>query len=66
MAGNGGDHSAATAGLDVGAVPGSYVFSPIDGHVTAVTKYELLGRYPDYEVDVQAADDASLLLVMTH
>ena len=34
--------------------------------MTAVTKYELLGRYTDYEIDVQVADDASLLLVMTH
>ncbi len=66
MGGNGADRSASTAGLDVGAQPASFVFSPIDGHVTSVKDYRLLGRYTDTEVDIQFADDPSLLLVVTH
>lgn len=66
MAGDGHDGSSSTSGLDVGAVPGVAVFSPVDGHVTAVKRYELLGRYADCEVDIQLTDDPSLLLVVTH
>jgi hypothetical protein len=66
MSGDGADRSSATAGLDVGAVPGSAVVSPVDGKVTAVKQYQLLGRYSDTEVDIQITGDPSLLLVMTH
>ena len=34
MDGEGGEQSSSTAGLDVGAVPGSPVLSPVDGKVT--------------------------------
>jgi hypothetical protein len=66
MDGDGGDRSPSTAGLDVGSVPGERVFSPVDGRVTAVKTYKLLGRYDDVEIDVQLAADPSLLLVITH
>ena len=66
MAGNGGESSSSTAGLDVGAVPGSPVVSPVDGKVTAIKKYSILGRYSDVEVDIRLADDPSLLLLVTH
>ena len=66
MSGDGADRSSATAGLDVGAVPGAAVVSPVDGKVTAVKQYQLLGRYTDTEIDIQFASDPSLLLVMTH
>lgn len=66
MPGDGGDGSSSTSGLDIGAVPGVFVYSPVDGRVTAVKPYELLGRYADYEVDIQLSDDPSLLLVATH
>jgi murein DD-endopeptidase MepM/ murein hydrolase activator NlpD len=66
MGGNGSDNSAATAGLDVGAVPGSTIFSPVDGRVTNVKRYKLLGRYVDYEVDITMANDPSLMIVLTH
>jgi len=66
MPGDGGDGSSSTSGLDIGAVPGTFVYSPADGHVAAVKPYDLLGRYADYEVDIQLADDPSLLLVVTH
>jgi len=66
MAGNGGDSSSSTAGLDIGAVPGVFVYSPVSGQVTAVKHYTLLGRYTDCEIDIQLADDSSLLLMVTH
>jgi hypothetical protein len=66
MKGDSSASSAPTAGLDVGAVPGSTVYAPVDGQVTAVTSYRLLGRYPDIEVDLEPADDPTVLLTMTH
>lgn len=66
MAGDGGEQSSSTAGLDVGAVPGSPVVSPVDGKVTAVKRYSILGRYPDFQIDIRLASDPSLLLVVTH
>ena len=66
MEGTGGEQSSSTAGLDVGAVPGSAVVSPVAGKVTAIKKYRILGRYPDVEMDIQLTHDPSLLLVLTH
>ncbi len=66
MAGAGDDRSSSTAGLDVGAVPGSAVVSPVSGKVTAIKDYSLLGRYADTEIDIQVASDPSLLVVITH
>ncbi len=66
MDGNGRSGSPSTAGLDVGAVPGSPVVSPVDGKVTAVKEYRVLGRYRDVEIDIVLADDPSLLLIVTH
>jgi murein DD-endopeptidase MepM/ murein hydrolase activator NlpD len=66
MEGDGGDVSAPTAGVDVGAVPGSTVTSPVSGRVISVKNYSILGRYADVEVDVQLAEDPSLVLMVTH
>ncbi len=66
MGAAGGERSSSTAGLDVGAVPGSTVVSPVDGKVTAIKTYSVLGRYRDVEMHIQLAPDPSLLLVLTH
>lgn len=66
MDGTGAQSSPATSGLDVGAVPGSPVVSPVDGKVTGIKQYSILGRYPDVEIAIQVARDPSLLLVVTH
>jgi murein DD-endopeptidase MepM/ murein hydrolase activator NlpD len=66
MDGTGGERSSSTAGLDIGAVPGSAVVSPADGKVTAIKRYRILGRYPDVEMRIQLTHDPSLLLVITH
>jgi murein DD-endopeptidase MepM/ murein hydrolase activator NlpD len=66
MGGTGGEESSSTSGLDVGAVPGSPVISPVDGKVTAIKEYSILGRHDDVEIDIQMTSDPSLLLVLTH
>ena len=66
MGGEGVEQSSSTGGLDVGAVPGSPVLCPVDGKVTAIKRYSILGRYQDTEIDVRLAGDPSLLLVITH
>lgn len=66
MGGDGSEKSSSTAGLDVGAVPGSPLVSPVDGKVTAVKRYSILGRHQDVEIDIRLAGDPSLLLVITH
>lgn len=66
MDGDGNDHSSSTAALDVGAVPGSEVFSPVDGKVVSLERTTISGQHQDVEMHVQVADDPSLLLVVTH
>jgi hypothetical protein len=66
MGGNGSDGSPETAGLDVGAVPGVFVYAPANGRIVAVKEYRLLGTHPDIEIQIQLADDPSLLLVINH
>jgi hypothetical protein len=66
MEGNGADRSSSTAGLDVGARPGSAVTSPVTGKIVARKTYSILGRYNDLELDIQLADDPSLVVMITH
>lgn len=66
MEGDGSEGSSQTAGLDVGAVPGAEVFSPVDGKVVSVRQMTVQGGNPDVEIQIQAADDPSLLLVVSH
>jgi hypothetical protein len=66
MGSGGGEGSPSTSGLDVGAVPGSPVLSPVDGKVTAIKEYSILGRYDDVEIDIRLSGDPSLLLIVTH
>jgi murein DD-endopeptidase MepM/ murein hydrolase activator NlpD len=61
-----GGGSPPTGGLDVGTVPGAFVYAPVDGQVEAVKDYRLLGRYDDTEVQIRLSDEPSLLLLITH
>lgn len=51
---------------DVGADPGSGVFSPVDGTVVKVKKFDLYGKYPDYEIHIQPAGYPDLDVVLIH
>lgn len=66
MEGDGDEGSSPTAGLDIGAVPGAEVFSPVDGKVVGVRRTTIQGGQEDVELQIQVADDPSLLLVVSH
>ena len=51
---------------DVGAKPGSAVFSPVTGTVVKVKKYKLYGKWDDYELHIQPDGYPTLDLVMIH
>lgn len=65
MAAEGNDVSPPTAGLDIGAAPGSAVLSPVDGRVSAVTTNQVQGTRQDAEIDIQLSDP-SIMLMITH
>jgi murein DD-endopeptidase MepM/ murein hydrolase activator NlpD len=56
-----------TAGLDVGAPPGTTVYSPVDGVIAGVSDYVISGRIEGYEVVIAPSVAASgLVLRLTH
>lgn len=38
--------------VDCGAKPGTMVYAPVSGRVTEIVRYELYGKYADYEIHV--------------
>ncbi len=64
--GDGGSGPGATGALDVGAVPGAEVFSPVDGKIVGVHETEILGKCKDVELHIQVAADPTILLVVAH
>lgn len=65
LMGQGADASA-TGALDIGADPGAEVFAPVDGRVVGVEHTLVCGRYKDVEIQIQVADDPTLVLVISH
>ncbi len=61
-----GDDAGATGALDVGAVPGAEVFSPVDGKVVAIEHTVIAGKYKDVQLQIRVADDPTLLLIVSH
>jgi hypothetical protein len=55
-----------TAALDIGALPGTDVYSPVDGTILALTPYVVDGRRFGSEIDVQPAGAPSLVVSITH
>lgn len=47
-------------GLDVGAAPGTPVYSPVDGVISAVTDYMVAGRVEGYEVLIEPGRGSSV------
>lgn len=56
-----------TSGLDIGAPPGTPVYSPVDGIVVSVADYKVRGRIEGFEISI-APDVASrgVVVRMTH
>jgi hypothetical protein len=55
----------ATAALDVGAAPGTDVFSPVDGTVVGLTDYVVNNRTLGVRVDIRPASAPSVLVSLT-
>jgi hypothetical protein len=55
-----------TAVLDVGAAPGTDVYSPVDGTVVAITDFVISGRRLGSRIDVQPASAPSLVVSLSH
>jgi murein DD-endopeptidase MepM/ murein hydrolase activator NlpD len=63
LGGGGGPH---TSGLDVGAAPGTDVYSPVDGQVVGLTPFVLNGRPYGVRLDIQPTNAPSVVLSLTH
>ena len=55
-----------TAALDVGAAPGTDIYSPVDGSVIGLTPYIINGRRYGSEIDVQPTGAPSFVVAITH
>jgi len=62
----GGAEGPTTASLDVGAAPGTDVYSPIDGTIVGITPYVLDGKPYGARIDVQPSAVPSLIVSLTH
>ena len=55
----------ATSALDVGAAPGTSVYSPIDGTVVAITPYIVAGQRFGSRIDIEPQSAPSLVVSLT-
>jgi hypothetical protein len=55
----------ATSALDVGAAPGTSVFSPVDGTVVGVTPYVVAGHRFGSQIDIEPQSAPSLIVSIT-
>jgi murein DD-endopeptidase MepM/ murein hydrolase activator NlpD len=62
----GGGEGPHTSGLDVGAAPGTSVYSPVDGRVVGLTPYIIDGRAYGERIDIQPARAPSVVISLTH
>jgi hypothetical protein len=54
-----------TSALDVGAAPGTTVFSPVDGTIVGLTPYIVAGRRFGSRIDIQPQSAPSLIVSVT-
>ncbi len=52
--------------LDVGAAPGTDVYTPVDGVVVGISDYVISGRRLGSRIDVQPSNEPSLVVSLTH
>jgi hypothetical protein len=62
----GGGSGPQTSGLDVGAPPGTDVYSPVDGTIVGLTPYVVDGRVFGSQIDLQPATAPSVIVSLTH
>lgn len=62
----GGGTGPETASLDIGAPPGTDVYSPVDGQVVGITPYVLAGKHMGARIDIQPSGNPSLVVSLTH
>ena len=62
----GGGEGPGTAALDIGAEPGTDIYSPVDGSVIGLTPYIINGRRFGSEIDVQPTGAPSFVVAITH
>lgn len=55
-----------TTALDVGAAPGTDVYSPVDGIVVGLTDFVISGQVYGVRVDIQPASASSVVVSLTH
>jgi len=61
-----GGAGAATGELDVGAAPGTDVYSPVDGTIVGLTPYVIDGRAYGERIEIQPADAPSVVVSLTN
>src|SRR5439155_12354241 len=54
-----------TSALDVGALPGTDVWAPVDGTVIGITPYVVAGRRYGSRIDIQPQSAPSLIVSLT-
>jgi hypothetical protein len=62
----GGEGGPATSVLNVGAPPGTDVYSPVDGTIIGITDYVISGRRRGARIDIQPSGAASIVVSLTH
>lgn len=62
----GGGDGPSTSALDVGALPGTDVYSPVDGVVVGLSPFVLNGRRYGARVELQPAGEPSIVVALTH
>ena len=60
------DNTTMDTSIDLGALPGATVFSPVDGTVVLVKDYLLYDEMPDIEIHIQPEGRADLDCVLIH
>jgi hypothetical protein len=61
-----GGEGPSTATLDVGAAPGTDVYSPVDGTIVGLTPYIVNGKRFGSEIDIQPSGAPSRVVAITH
>src|SRR5207248_9803547 len=61
----GGADGPSTSGLDVGAAPGTDVYSPVDGTVVGLSPYVLNGKRYGARIELQPTGQPSLVVAVT-